>query len=111
MDSIKEMNAGEIFSLLKESSWITLDVREHFERSSGFLQGLHLPLASLEKMQDLIPRDKNILVYCRSGIRSKTAIRKLKALGFTKEMVNLTGGIMAVRQEEINSGQTFLQHS
>jgi sulfur-carrier protein adenylyltransferase/sulfurtransferase len=43
---------------------------------------------------DEIPRDRDVLVYCLSGARSRTAIGALRAAGFTR-LFNLDGGIAA----------------
>jgi adenylyltransferase/sulfurtransferase len=43
---------------------------------------------------DRVPRDRDVLVYCRSGARSQTAVRTLEAAGFSR-LFDLDGGIMA----------------
>jgi len=41
-----------------------------------------------------VPRDRDVLVYCKSGARSRTAIGALRAAGFTR-LFNLEGGLTA----------------
>ncbi|MCL4247861.1 MAG: rhodanese-like domain-containing protein [Anaerolineae bacterium] len=41
-----------------------------------------------------IPRDRDVVVYCHTGVRSQYAIMMLRAIGYAPErLVNLTGGI------------------
>ena len=69
-----------------EEDYILLDVRTQLEYDEG-----HIPGATLlpdyevsEKAEELLPdKDQLILVYCRSGNRSKQAADKLARLGYT----------------------------
>ena len=73
-----------------------LDVRRADEESITSLQGTDLRIMHLEvpsKMQEL-PRDNDIVVYCRTGVRSAAVVRFLSDNGWRKENVyNLLGGI------------------
>ena len=73
-----------------------LDVRRADEESITSLQGTDLRIMHLEvpsKMQEL-PRDNDIVVYCRTGVRSDAVVRFLSDNGWRKENVyNLLGGI------------------
>ena len=73
-----------------------LDVRRADEESITSLQGTDLRIMHLEvpsKMQEL-PRDNDIVVYCRTGVRSDAVVRFLSDNGWSKENVyNLQGGI------------------
>jgi phage shock protein E len=66
---------------------IVLDVREQSEYDAGHISGaVLLPVGSIaEKAAETLP-DKNavLLVYCRSGNRSKTASETLLGLGYTQ---------------------------
>ena len=53
-----------------------------------------IPLSELPERLEEIPRDREIVVYCRSGIRSETAARMLVEEGFSS-VFNLVGGILA----------------
>ena len=73
-----------------------LDVRRADEESITSLQGTDLRIMHLEvpsKMQEL-PQDNDIVVYCRTGVRSDAVVRFLSDNGWRKENVyNLLGGI------------------
>lgn len=66
---------------------LILDVREQSEYDSGHIPGaVLLPVGSIteETAAQVIPgKDTTVLVYCRSGNRSKTAAQSLAALGYT----------------------------
>jgi sulfur-carrier protein adenylyltransferase/sulfurtransferase len=74
-----------------------LDVREPWEWAVGNLGGRGarlVPLAELEDRLAELPRDRPIVVYCKSGQRSATAARLLADRGFAS-VANLEGGIVA----------------
>ena len=66
---------------------IVLDVREQSEYDSGHIPGaVLLPVGSIgeKTAAAVIPeKDSTVLVYCRSGNRSKTASSTLAGLGYT----------------------------
>ncbi|MBN1776867.1 MAG: rhodanese-like domain-containing protein [Clostridiales bacterium] len=66
---------------------IILDVREQSEYDSGHIPGaMLLPLGSITaRAAEVLPdTDQKILVYCRSGNRSRTAANMLVDLGYTQ---------------------------
>jgi rhodanese-related sulfurtransferase/rubrerythrin len=72
-----------------------LDVRQNWEYEELHLPGAKLvPLGELDSRLDEIPRDKPLLVYCRSGKRSSAAASLLAGQGF-KDVNNMLGGITA----------------
>jgi molybdopterin/thiamine biosynthesis adenylyltransferase/rhodanese-related sulfurtransferase len=72
-----------------------LDVREPHEWQIGRIEGARLiPLGQLPARLAELNRDDEIIAYCRSGIRSGTAVELLKKAGFTR-CLNLRGGILA----------------
>jgi rhodanese-related sulfurtransferase len=60
-----------------------LDVRTPGEFAEGHLPGaLNIPVQSLSSRLGEVPKDKPVVVYCRSGQRSGSAKRLLKDAGF-----------------------------
>jgi adenylyltransferase/sulfurtransferase len=53
-----------------------------------------LPLPELPQRFGELPKDREIIVHCKSGMRSAKAVQFLKEQGF-KQVVNLQGGIAA----------------
>lgn len=71
---------------------VLLDVRNPDEWTVGRARGaVHIPLPQLADRTGKLPRDRKIVVVCRSGNRSRVATRKLRKLGF--DAVNLAGGM------------------
>ena len=74
---------------------IILDVREQYEFDEGHIPGaILIPYTEIEdKAEEIIDdKDAQILVYCRSGRRSKIAAEALVELGYTD--VKEFGGII-----------------
>ncbi len=75
-----------------------LDVRTTEEYALGRIEGAQcIPLDALPDRHAEIPRDKEVLVYCRSGNRSQQAIDLLKSHGFTN-LVQVEGGIQSYQK-------------
>jgi NADPH-dependent 2,4-dienoyl-CoA reductase/sulfur reductase-like enzyme/rhodanese-related sulfurtransferase len=69
---------------------VLLDVRRDDERERGAIPGsVHIPLDSLRRRLEELPRDHEVVVHCQSGQRSYFASRILTQAGF--RVRNLTG--------------------
>lgn len=77
--------------------FLLLDVREVYEFEADHMGGQLIPLGNLPDSLSTLPKDKKIVVHCRSGQRSKKAVQLLKTNGFSA-VYNLTGGILAWRE-------------
>ena len=78
-----------------EEGCIILDVREQDEYDAGHIPGaILIPYTQIEEKAEEMLTDKNqlILVYCRSGRRSKIAAEALAELGYTN--IKEFGGII-----------------
>ena len=78
-----------------EEGYIILDVREQDEYDAGHIPGaILIPYTQIEeKANEMLPdKDQLILVYCRSGRRSKIAAQSLAELGYVN--VKEFGGII-----------------
>lgn len=76
-----------------------LDVREPHEQGISRIAGAVLiPLGQLGERTAEIPRDKRILVHCKSGGRSARAVSQLRDQGF-ENVWNISGGIIAWARE------------
>ena len=72
--------------MAEETGYIILDVRREDEFASGHIpNAINIPNESIgtEEIPELPNKDQLILVYCRSGNRSKQASEKLAVLGYT----------------------------
>ncbi len=78
---------------------VFLDVRTLNEFETAHVRGaLHVPVDDLRFRLDEVPRDRPVIVYCRSGFRAHLALRILKENGF-QDVKNITGGWMSMTAE------------
>ena len=85
--SYEQISQQEAKTMMDTQDVIILDVREQDEYDSGHIPGaVLLPVGTIseETAAAVIPeKDSVVLVYCRSGNRSKTASAALAELGYT----------------------------
>jgi rhodanese-related sulfurtransferase/glyoxylase-like metal-dependent hydrolase (beta-lactamase superfamily II) len=87
-----------------EAVLFVLDVRTRAEHEQGHIEGsLNLPLDGLEAELERVPRDRRILVHCRSGYRSSIAASLLERHGI-EDTADLLGGYLAWEEELEASG-------
>ena len=78
----------------KNEDFLLLDVRTPMEHAQQAIEGSHLlPVQELSFRAQELPRNKEIVIYCRVGNRSAFAASYLTRLGYN--VTNLDGGIMA----------------
>lgn len=91
--SVNQYEAIEIAE--EQKKFKLLDIRTSEEFRQGSLKGainIDLNDKSFVNKAETIDKDEHILVYCKSGVRSKKACSILKEHGFTN-VYNLKGGI------------------
>ena len=100
-EGYKRISMDEAKTLMeKEEGYILLDVRTKGEYESGYIPGaINIPLSDIdEKIISFLPdKSQMILVYCRSGNRSREASDKLSKLGYSNVLE--IGGINAWKGE------------
>ncbi len=86
-DAYKKISQEEAKEMMDTQEVLILDVREQSEYDGGHIPGaVLLPVGSIdeESAAAVIPeKDSVVLVYCRSGNRSKKAAKALADLGYT----------------------------
>jgi len=71
-----------------------LDVRENSEWKSGHVPGaVHVALGDIDKAPRRLRQGRPVVVMCASGMRSRTAAKHLRGLGW--DAASLSGGMMA----------------
>ena len=90
-----EITPAELAERLKRGDDLDLiDVREPHEWEIARIPGARLiPLGSFPAAIPSLDRNRDIVVQCRSGVRSGKAVRMLQDAGFTR-VQNLVGGIL-----------------
>ncbi len=83
----KQISMNEAVELMEsETNYIILDVRRPDEFAAGHIpNAINIPNENIgeDEITELPNKDQLILVYCRSGNRSKQASAKLVKLGYT----------------------------
>ena len=86
-NSYRQISMGEAVKMMKdEKNYIILDVRTPEEYLEGHIPGaINVPNEEIgtAEISELPDKSQLILVYCRSGRRSKEASNKLVNLGYT----------------------------
>ncbi|MHB8119268.1 MAG: MBL fold metallo-hydrolase [Methanothrix sp.] len=97
--AIRTQTVQELCRLLDEDepSWI-LDVRFESEllRDGKIDAALHIPLTAIAERMDEVPKDREVYIFCGSGMRSMVAASFLKARGW-KRLAVILGGMAGWR--------------
>lgn len=93
---LRNLNDADFRSAVQQSKdGLLIDVREPHEYKDGFIPGAkNIPLSQLSRRMDEIPKERDVFLYCRSGMRSKNAAKMLGRSGYRK-LAHLQGGIGA----------------
>ena len=89
--SLEAVSRDDLLAGLRQGSVTLLDVRPAEEFQAGHLpNAINIPLDELETMLDALPRDREIVAYCRGPycVLSHTAVERLRKLGFQVRRFN-----------------------
>lgn len=92
--TMKDISVEEAADKISKGKAIFIDVRTDKEIADGMIPGsIHLDINSpnFEEKLNELDKDKEYVVYCRSGGRSAKACKKMKELGFAN-LNNMLGG-------------------
>ena len=105
--AMQNISATDIQKITKQRpDTYLLDVRTLGEYTQKRIKGAHLiPIDQVEKRINEIPKNRPIIVYCETGVRSSLVGRYLDRLGY-QDVSNLSQGIMGwqLRGYPIESG-------
>jgi hydroxyacylglutathione hydrolase len=91
-ERLEPVGVDELEELIRDGAEV-IDVREHEERSEGFVAGTrHIPYRLARACTDSLPRDRPVITLCESGARAGIAASVLRAKGIDARPV-LDGGI------------------
>ena len=106
-NNYRQITMDEAVTMMaQETDYIILDVRRPDEFAEGHIPGaINVPNESIgtAEIPELPDKDQLIMVYCRSGRRSKEASEKLVKLGYTN--IVEFGGILDWKGETV-TGQS-----
>ena len=76
----------------------TMHVREQEEWDAAHIpQAKHVPLQTIPTYAPNLPKDTQIIIHCKAGMRSAKACEYLTSLGY-ENVVNVTGGMDAFQK-------------
>ena len=104
---ISQEEAKEMMA--RDDGHVVLDVRRQDEYDSGHIPGaILIPNESIgtDSPEKLPDKEQIILIYCRSGRRSKEAAEKLAKMGYTN--VYEFGGIITWTGETVTGEEPYL---
>lgn len=88
------VDVATVKALQGRADVVLLDVREQSEYDAGHIDGVKLiPMSQVPSRLAEIPKDKTVIVTCRSGNRSGQVAEYLRSKGFT-DVHNMLGGII-----------------
>ena len=93
---MKEITVQELKTKLdNQEDFQLIDVREQNEREFTNIGGDHIPMGNIMQSMDQIDKEKDVVIYCRSGSRSGQVVNFLEANHGFENLYNLKGGILA----------------
>lgn len=97
---MKEISVKELKKMMDEGEdFHLIDVRNQNEYDFCQIGGELIPLGIVPDNVDKFPKDKPVVVHCRSGKRSADAIAFLEQNHGYTNLINLAGGILAWSDE------------
>ncbi|MGG2016605.1 rhodanese-like domain-containing protein [Bacillus sp. S10(2024)] len=92
---VKNISGKELKDEMKKKNKQLIDVRTRGEFRGNHIPGFrNMPLNELIQQANSLDKNKEVIVICQSGMRSKQAAKILKKMGF-KHIVNVSGGMNA----------------
>lgn len=98
-EALEPVDRGELIRRVRDGEAVVLDVRPREEYEAGHIPGaLSAPIAELKDLVGELPRDRQIVAYCRGPycVMSIDAVRLLRERGF--DAVRLEDGVPDWRQ-------------
>lgn len=97
---MNEISAKELKKMMDaHEDFLLVDVREDYEAQAANIGGKLIPMGTVMQHLDEIPKNKKVVVHCRSGKRSASVIQTLEQQQGYTNLYNLKGGIIAYAQE------------
>ena len=95
---VPETDPGDATNLMAEGA-LMVDIREADEWEEVRIPGaVFKPLSEINEWFDSLPRDRTVILQCRSGNRSAMAVAALMREAGMDNLLNLAGGIIAWHQ-------------
>lgn len=90
---VRQITTDELKKELNNKNKQFIDVRTPMEYKANHIKQFKIiPLNTLRSQATHLSKEKEVIVICRSGMRSNVAAKQLKKLGF-KKITNVKGGM------------------
>lgn len=97
---MQEVSVDELKEKIdNKEDFVLVDVREQNEFDICSLGGLEIPMSQIMARYQEIPKDKPVIIHCKSGKRSANVISALEQNFGYDNLSNLEGGILAWADE------------
>jgi rhodanese-related sulfurtransferase len=97
---MKELTAHELKAKIdRQEDFQLIDVREEHERAFTNIGGQHIAMGTISQNLDKLSKEKDVIVYCRSGSRSGQVVNFLEMNHGFDNLYNLKGGILSWADE------------
>ena len=97
---MQEVSVDELKEKIdNKEDFVLVDVREQNEFDICSLGGLEIPMSQIMTRYQEIPKDKPVIIHCKSGKRSANVISALEQNFGYDNLSNLEGGILAWADE------------
>lgn len=96
---LKQLSEADFKEKMKKSKDIAIiDVRNPYEYQTNHIKGaINLPLNKIKRKKVEIPTDKDIILYCQTGIRSKQAAKVLRRRHKDLPLAHIKGGLYSLK--------------
>lgn len=90
---VRHLSPERVSSMARSGQALIIDVREGSEYRLGHIpRAKHISLSQLTQRLKEVPKEKTVVVVCRSGNRSSRAAALLEEAGF-RNVFNMAGGM------------------
>ena len=98
------IDSTSVQEIIANNNYVIIDVREESEYNTEHVKGsINIPVGSIEDIEDRVAKSVEVIVYCKSGNRSKTAASRIVELGYEK--VYDLGGITSITLEKVSGDE------
>ncbi|MFD1781375.1 rhodanese-like domain-containing protein [Fredinandcohnia salidurans] len=96
---LKQLSEADFKEKMKKSKDIAIiDVRNPYEYQTNHIKGaINLPLSKIKRKKVEVPTDKDIVLYCQTGIRSKQAAKVLRRRHKNLPLAHIKGGLYSLK--------------
>ena len=98
---MKSISPKELNNIIESNNldFQLIDIRDEYEHDICCIGGEKINMYSIPDNIDKLSKNKKIIIYCRTGVRSANIVNLLEKNFLFDNVYNLDGGIMRWRDE------------